>query len=219
MPLFLDAADLLHIDDRNAWLRHHGTRDWWEETIARLRSVEVDAHTFMQQLHQIRSINGVRDMIRHFASQGFVGDVDIRSLIPVIVPIDYHLPNEVQDIVLQTFAGIEHAREINVRADIFRIPDADQRNRSGGNTIPSVISINRVGRSNVPNADVSISRHSRRSHIREHADHEMREAGVDTYPRINHPDILENFPRTSIRREMQADDTSVGTIETTVPEE
>ena len=85
-----------------------------------LAAREIDIHDFLRHLQNIISIPGVEDMIQQLVMRHFVGNISIRDICRNILPIDYHFPNEVQDVLLQSFADIDFCRILDQRADDFR---------------------------------------------------------------------------------------------------
>ncbi len=120
MPLFLAAADLLPRNDNEAWMNHPSSAEWWNNAVTILRiAPAVPLREIADALHLISDGIAISNTLREFNQDELF---DLPRLIRTITPRGHHLPPEVQDVILQTYADTGYSRTLDGYADAFRDP-------------------------------------------------------------------------------------------------
>ena len=174
MPLLLDASGFLAQEDVNTWTGHALSRAWWQDTIAVLQALpEVPADAIREGLEQVASHSArEEESLQVFLRRISQRSVSLTEIMHVLLPENGHLPNLVQDVVLQIYAGVSLSRELDARADGFRT----HMPQTHANPTPRVI-----------------SRHALRPHRMQDAAQEMRQAGIGE-PMLGGPSSLPRSP-------------------------
>ena len=125
-PLLLQASGLLHPDAARGWC---AAIPWFESLCQKLAGELYDVGHFAQAYAELLDISNrsnqaeavaVADIRRLVAQYPPCSRLGVRCLVPAEVDANGHIPNLLQDLILQVYAGLPLASELDRAVSVFR---------------------------------------------------------------------------------------------------